>query len=70
MALVDFEWVEVTDRKYTGYQYRIKMYDGSGKVDLYVQGQNSLINLKMSKEETEELIVRLQYALYTRENGE
>lgn len=50
-----------------GYQqsYSVAVYRPSGKVDLRVMQENYVfLNLKMTEAETEELITRLQYALF------
>jgi hypothetical protein len=65
VAKITQEAVRVLKRAYD-QSYRISVYDGSAKVDLFVydHGGYEAVNLKMSEAECEELITRLSFALH------
>lgn len=63
-----YEKVTLKDRKYPGHFYRIVGYPVTGKISVLTSEPDSFAWLKMSRQEAEELIVRLQFALYEMEN--
>lgn len=69
MAIITYPRVDVTDRKYETNYYTIERYTGSGKINLRVRDGGNGVFLKMSLEETKELITRLQFAVYEAENA-
>lgn len=60
-------WVPVEGRRYRDQSYRIVSYAGSVKVNLITATDTGSTNLKMTKEEAEELITRIQYAIVVAE---
>jgi hypothetical protein len=69
MALITFEKITLKDRKYPSHTYKISMYTGSSKINLHaIQGSYN-VTLKMSLEETKELITRLQFAVHEAERN-
>lgn len=70
MAIITYEKVQVTDRKYGDHAYTIHRYERTGKINLrVVDGSYGVVSLKMSLEETKELITRLTFAVYEAENA-
>lgn len=70
---VDYEEVYVTGRDYPLHKYRITRW-GKRKIDLYIYHKTNATTapyktLKMTTEEAEELIVRLQFAVMEARNG-
>jgi len=64
MAGVTGERVNVANRKYREHFYQINYYEQTGKVDLSVRESGRGVTLKMSRDECEELVIRLQYTLH------
>lgn len=63
MTKIIQESVSLEGRNYSQHFYQISIWSNSSKVDLRVRQREQTIFLKMSEEECEELIIRLQYAL-------
>lgn len=68
MPIKQYEKVQVTDRSYNYNYYQLAVYEVSKKVNIVTWDNGSKLSLKLSKAEAEELIVRLQFALYELDN--
>lgn len=69
MTVVRYEVIRLVDRAYLDHLYQIVRYPITGKVDIRIKTNGSWEALKMSNREAEELIVRLQFAIYEQEEG-